>query len=189
MNSVVQDLFANKPIRKFLKKTRYAWALVLVYPLARYMNPALLPVAIGVSMVGQLIQGWCFGSLVKNWELSIRGPYVLVRNPMYLGRFFLILGFICLLGSLPAVAVYTILYYPYMLFRVKREERRLRRTFGEEFERYCRDVGRFLPSPRRLGNPAVRFFDLTMFLDNNGHWNILLTLVAYVAVYSIHLLL
>jgi protein-S-isoprenylcysteine O-methyltransferase Ste14 len=189
MNGVVQDLFANKPIRKFLKRTRYLWAVGLAYPLARYMIPELLPIAIGISLLGQLIQGWCFASLVKNRELSIRGPYLLVRNPMYLGRFFLILGFVCLLGSLPAIAVYTVLYYPYMLFRVKREERRLRRIYTEEFERFCREVGRFLPSLRRLGDPAVRFFDMAMFLENNGHWNILLTLAAYAAVYTLHLLL
>lgn len=186
MNGVLQGLFANRSLRRMLFRTRYLLALVLILPLGRYMHPEWLPAAVGISLFGQLIQAWCFASLVKNRELSVRGPYVLVRNPMYVGRFFLILGFVCLLDSPLAIAAYAVLYYPYMLYRVKREERRLRRNYPEPFERYCREVRRFLPSLRRLGDPAVRFFDTRMFLDNHGHWNVLLTLAAYLAIYATH---
>jgi hypothetical protein len=110
----------------------------------------------------------------------------MVRNPMYLGRFFLILGFVVLLGNAWIVAAYTILYYPYMLYRVKGEEGRLRRAYTEDFEAYCRRVRRFLPSLKPLGDPAVWFFDKQMFLENHAHWNILLTTVAYAAVYTLN---
>jgi protein-S-isoprenylcysteine O-methyltransferase Ste14 len=188
MGATLQDLFSNRALRKFLYRTRYLLAVLLVVPLARYMDPAWLPAAVGISLFGQLIQAWCFASLVKNLELSVRGPYLLARNPMYLGRFFLILGFVCLIGRPLAIVAYTAVYYLYMVTRVKREERRLRRVFGDEYERYCREVRRFLPSLSRLGDPAVRFFDSEMFLQNHGHWNILLTLAAYAAVYAIHVL-
>lgn len=186
MNGILQDLFTNQAIRKVLYRVRYLLAIVLLVPLARYMRPEWLRAAVVLSLLGQVIQGWCFAALVKNRELSVRGPYVLVRNPMYLGRYFLILGFICLLGRWEAVVVYTVVYYPYMRYRVMREEKRLRRIYPVEFERYCGEVRRFLPSLRKLGDPAVRFFDWTMFLENNGHWNVLLTLAAYVAVTSLH---
>ena len=186
MSDVLYDIFTNQPIRKLLYRTRYLLALLLVVPVARYMNPAWLPVAIGLSLFGQLIQGWCFASLVKNLELSIRGPYVLVRNPMYLGRYFMILGFVVLLDSPIAIVAYTVLYFPYMLYRVKREEQRLNRYYPEPFQKYCADVRRFWPNWSRLGSPDVRFWDNRMFLDNNGHWNILITLAAYVAVYLLH---
>jgi len=187
VSDVLHDLFTNQQIRKLFYRTRYLLALLLVLPLARYMHPRLLPIAIGLSLIGQLIQGWCFASLVKNRELSIRGPYLLVRNPMYLGRYFLILGFIVLLSSPLAIVGYTVLYYLYMLYRVKREERRLNRAYTEEFRRYCAEVRRFWPSWGKIREPAVRFWDNVMFLENNGHWNILLTLVAYVAVTTLHI--
>ena len=41
-----------------------------------------------------------FASLTKNSDLAIRGPYAMVRNPMYLGRFFILFGFLMLLGPL-----------------------------------------------------------------------------------------
>ena len=186
MSDVLHDLFTNPPIRKLFYRTRYLLALVLVVPLARYMHPELMPIAIALSLVGQLVQGWCFASLVKNRELSIRGPYLLVRNPMYLGRYFLILGFVVLLDSPVAIAVYTVLYYLYMLYRVKREERRLNRAYHEDFRSYCAEVHRFWPTWGKLKDPGLFFWDNSMFLENNGHWNILLTLLAYFAVYTLY---
>jgi hypothetical protein len=185
-NGVLQELFTNRSLRRFLSRTRYLFALALGVPLARYMRLEWLPVAVGISLFGQLIQAWCFASLVKNRELSVRGPYLLARNPMYLGRFFLILGFVCLLGSPLAIVAYAVLYYLYMLYRVKGEERRLRRAYTDEYERYCSEVRRFLPAFGKLGHPDVWFFDAGMFLENNGHWNILLTLVMYAGLYALH---
>ena len=123
--NTLKDLLANEALRTFLVRTRYLVAVALLFPLARAMHPELLPVALLVSLAGQAVQTWCFASLVKNRELTVRGPYVLVRNPMYLGRYFLLLGFVLLLASPLAVAVYTVGYVVYMVARVAREERRL----------------------------------------------------------------
>jgi protein-S-isoprenylcysteine O-methyltransferase Ste14 len=175
----VQDLFANEVLRRVLYRTRYLLFLFLLVPLALFMKPALLGPALFVSLVGQLIQTWCFASLVKNRELTTRGPYHVVRNPMYLGRFFLILGFVLLPGSLPVLAAFTVLYVVYMVSRVRREERRLARVFGERYGAYCRNVKRFVPSLRRLADPEVWCFDRRAFLENHAHWNIVLTVAAY----------
>jgi protein-S-isoprenylcysteine O-methyltransferase Ste14 len=186
VSDVLHDLFSNQQIRRVLVKSRWLLSLLLVLPVARFMRPELLPAAVALSLFGQLVQGWCFASLVKNRELSIRGPYLLVRNPMYLGRYFLMLGFVVLLGSRIAVVVFTVVYYLYMLYRVKREEARLNRAYKEEFRSYCSKVHRFWPTFGRLSDPNVRFWDNGMFIENNGHWNILLTLIAYVAVFALH---
>ncbi len=179
MNAVLNDLFQNETLRNLLYRTRFLLALLLLVPLVRYMHPEWLPLAFAVSMFGQLIQTWCFASLVKNRELTVRGPYRLCRNPMYVGRYFLVLGFVLLLESWIAVAVYTVVYYLYMVHRVKREEARLDRVFGDAYRTYCRDVNRFLPSLRPRPRENVWFFDLGMFLENNAHWNLVLTLAAY----------
>jgi len=181
----VSDLLANRTLRTALVKTRYLLAILALVPVAMFARPNWFPAAIAISMAGQLIQTWCFASLVKNRELTVRGPYLMCRNPMYIGRYFLLLGFIVLSGNLIAVAAYTVVYYVYMVSRVTREETRLRRYFGEDYEQYCRDVNRFLPSLRPLRDPNVWFFNREMFLENNAHWNIVLTIAAYAAVYGI----
>lgn len=186
MSGVVQDLFANHTIRRFLFKGRFVLAPLLMLPLAYGMRPEAWSAALGISLFGQLIQTWCFASLVKNRELSVRGPYKLVRNPMYLGRYFLILGFVWLLQSVWAIVLYTAVYYTYMFYRVKREERRLARDYPEGFAKYCSEVRRFLPSFGRLGDPEVWFFDRAMFFENHAHWNILMTGLAYAMLYGLH---
>ncbi len=183
--TIIDSVFANPTLRRVLFKSRFLLALVLLIPLAWHMNPALLPVGFAVSMLGQVIQSWCFASLVKNTELTVRGPYLVCRNPMYLGRFFMMLGFVLLLGHWIPVVAFTVLYYLYMSNRVKREERRLQRVFGEAFTRYCSNVRRFFPSLGAIGNKKLWFFDWSIFRSNNAHWNIVGTLIAYGLLFGI----
>jgi protein-S-isoprenylcysteine O-methyltransferase Ste14 len=74
-----------------------------------------------------------------------RGSYRYVRNPMYVGVVALILGQALLLGReillLWAAASGAIFH----LFLVLHEEPGLRRRFGPEYEKYSRQVGRWLP--------------------------------------------
>ncbi len=184
MINVIHSLFNNAMLRKLFLKLRYAVAVVFVVLLALYLQPEWLLAGFIVSMLGEFIQLWSFASLVKNEELTARGPYVLVRNPMYLGRFLLLLGFVLLLSSPYVTAAYCVFYYFYMVNRVKREEQRLRRLLGEPYESYCLTVHRFLPTLSRLREKSVWFFDWHVMVSNNGHWNLLAVLAAYAALYA-----
>jgi hypothetical protein len=102
---------------------------------------------------------------------------------MYLGRYFLVLGALLLTGWPWLLAPYTILYYFYMRNRVRREEKSLREVLGADYEAYCAEVRRFLPSPRPyLGNPVL-IFRRDLFRLNHGHWNLLSVFAFYAAVY------
>lgn len=72
------------------------------------------------------------------------GIYRFTRNPMYLGFLLVLLGLGLLLGSWPALFV-AIAFVPWMnRFQIGPEERALAGLFGEEFERFRRDVRRWL---------------------------------------------
>ena len=189
MSNVVQDLFSNESVRVALFRIRYLVGPLLLIPLGYFMRPERFWVGFLVSMFGQVIQTWCFATLVKNRELTARGPYLLSRNPMYLGRYFMLLGFVILLSNVWVAVAYTVLYYLYMDTRIKREERRLRRVFTEEYEEYCREVPRLFPSLRKAHEPSLWYWDWAPFLENNAHWNILGTLAAYGAAYLVWWLL
>jgi len=172
--------FFNHPVaRKIFLKLRYVLFLAVLLLLARYAEESRLVPAFLVSLFGEAIQLWSFASLVKNEQLTARGPYVLVRNPMYLGRFFLILGVVLLFGNEYLTAVYMIFYYFYMVNRVGREEKRLMSLLGEPYQHYCDRVNRFLPSLEKLFDPAVRYFNWRVLYRNNGHWNFLAMLLFY----------
>jgi protein-S-isoprenylcysteine O-methyltransferase Ste14 len=185
MSNVVNDIFNNPTIRKVLFRGRFVFAAALLVPVAYYMQQRWLLLGLGVSMFGQLIQTWCFASLVKNSELTVRGPYLMCRNPMYVGRYFMILGFGILLWNPWIIGAYTLFYWLYMSARVSREERRLEGFLGEPYLEYRRTVNRYFPSLRPLTDRRLYFFDRGMFLHNNAHWNILATLSAYGLLYVI----
>jgi protein-S-isoprenylcysteine O-methyltransferase Ste14 len=77
--------------------------------------------------------------------LVVRGLYRYVRNPMYLSVTLIVLGEVLLTGS-SGLAVYWVVWFASAnLFVLLYEEPTLRGQFGEEYERYCRAVGRWLP--------------------------------------------
>jgi protein-S-isoprenylcysteine O-methyltransferase Ste14 len=77
-------------------------------------------------------------------QLVAWGPYRFTRNPMYVGLTGLYLGLTLLLNmawplvTLPGVLVVM------TAFVIRREERHLRRAFGDDYEAYCLRVRRWL---------------------------------------------
>jgi protein-S-isoprenylcysteine O-methyltransferase Ste14 len=184
MFDVIHRAFNHPRARKLFLRLRYVLFLVFLVVLARYTNASRLLGGFLVSLFGEAIQLWSFAALVKNEQLTARGPYVLVRNPMYLGRFFLILGLVVLLGNVYLIVAYVVLYYFYMVNRVQREERHLTEVLGQPYSDYVARVNRFLPAFGKLTDPAVRFFNWQVLFRNNGHWNLLAMLLFYAALYS-----
>jgi protein-S-isoprenylcysteine O-methyltransferase Ste14 len=179
----INALFNNAALRKFLVRYRIVLGIALVGLLfwqlgwrAENFWPAF-----AVSMVGEFIQLWCFASLDKNATLAFRGPYSLVRNPMYLGRYFIILGLLLLLdsGRLAVIIVYTVLYWFYMTNRVKREEALLKEVFGQSYADYCAEVRPFLPRPTPCSNGTLAFWDNRLFRNCHGSRNLAATLVVW----------
>ena len=107
----------------------------------------------------------------------------MVRNPMYIGRYLLILGAVAITGSLFLMVVYTIIYYFYMTNRVGREEEVLKDIFGNAYTEYCSNVNRFIPASTKLDKDEIRYFDWDLFFNNNAHWNILSVLIGYWVAY------
>jgi len=181
MKSTSDGLFQHAGLRSFLVKARkplFVLLLVLVAPFAR--RDWLLAGFI-VSMLGEFIQLWCFASLDKNMTLTVRGPYTMVRNPMYLGRFFIPFGFLMLLGQWWLLVAYTVIYWLYMDARVQREEAHLRPIFGAPYEDYCAKVRRFVPGWPLAGN-QVGYWNWALFSHNNAGRNLVGTVIAWALV-------
>lgn len=181
MSGGVHRLFNNSALRRLLVRLRIPLFVAAGTLIAWHARPEWYFAGLGVSAFGEAIQLWCFASLQKNQVLAANGPYALVRNPMYLGRFFIIGGFLLLLGQPWILLPYAIGYWLYMDSRVGREEARLRRIFGESYERYCAQVRRFVPGLPQPGQP-VATWSWKLFRQNHGPLNLTLTLVVWGAV-------
>ena len=81
----------------------------------------------------------------KGMMLVIRGPYTLVRNPLYCGNLFILIGITILsklLWLIPiAIILFSLQYYCIVLW----EEEMLLKNFPQDAERYFRSVPRWLP--------------------------------------------
>lgn len=171
-------LFNHPGLRRMLLKLRIPIAVVVTALWPWWIDPAWLWIGIVISLVGELLQVWCFACIEKEKVLTVRGPYQLCRNPMYLGRYGLMAGFFVATGSWIAVTGFTVLYWFYMVNRVKREEPVLTEIFGDSYREYCRDVNRFLPVGGRVDRDFW-FFDWDIMFSNNGHWNFLAMVAGY----------
>ena len=184
----VNKLFNHPGVRRVFLRLRYVLAVALLAFIVYHARRDWLWPALAISLAGELIQVWAFAALVKNDMLTARGPYVLVRNPMYLGRFVMMLGIVLLMGNPYIAGAFAVIYYFYMYNRVAREEQRLDPLLGEPYRAYCRRTNRFLPTLSRVTDPNLRFFSWEVLARNNGQWNLLGTLVAYalIAAYVIY---
>ena len=81
------------------------------------------------------------------------GFYRYVRNPMYLGFFAGWIGLWVVFGraNLAVIAVACAVVLGVFLFVVLYEEPTLRKTFGAQYEEYCRNVRRWVPRLRAWG--------------------------------------
>jgi protein-S-isoprenylcysteine O-methyltransferase Ste14 len=183
MKETSDGLFHHLGLRKLLVKLRVPIGIVAMLLLTKYAYSDWLLAGFLVSMFGLFIQIWCFASLDKNATLTARGPYTMVRNPMYLGRFFIMFGFLMLLGNWWLMGAFTLLYWLYMSARVQREEKRLIALFTESYAHYCATVRRFIPQWPATGE-AVLYWEWKLCKQNHAALNFIATLAAWIFVYA-----
>lgn len=166
-----------------LRRVRLPVALIAATALAFNIQPEWFWIGLGISAVGEFMQLWCFAALHKEQTLATNGPYKVVRNPMYLARFLLVFGCVMFLGNWVVLLVFVVIYYFYMVNRVRREEARLMEVFGEPYREYCRRVSRFIPFLGINAQGEFWFFKLEYFLENNGPRNGFAQLAYYALCY------
>lgn len=144
--------------------------LVLVFVPAQVLSWSGItrPAAIGVPQVTGMVVGaagaalalWCV--LAFAWtgkgtpapfdpprRLVVHGPYRVVRNPMYIGAGLALAGATLFYRSGPLLGYTGLFFLLTHLFVVWYEEPILRRTFGGEYDTYCRRVRRWWPTRNR----------------------------------------
>ena len=81
-------------------------------------------------------------------HLVVSGLYRYLRNPMYVGVVTVVLGQGLVMGSLPVLGYGAFLGLIFHLFILAYEEPKLRGSFGAEYDRYRRNVSRWIPRLR-----------------------------------------
>lgn len=114
-------------------------------------HPGAIAWSLALVLPGLLLRAAASGTVKKNRELTVTGPYAHTRNPLYLGSLLIAAGFALALLSWPMALVlaagFAVIYIPV----IASEERFLQATFPA-FDVYSRRVPRFIPrlTPARL---------------------------------------
>ncbi len=143
-------------------------------------SPEKWSLAAGIPfiLIGETIRFWSSGIITKNTRLTREGPYSLSRNPLYVGNFFLGLGFVCAAGIWWILPVYLLLFWQLYKHTIQNEEEFLRERFPNEWALYYREVHRFFPLTRwpdyRSGT-----FDWSLVMKHREQRNILVILIIY----------
>lgn len=179
----INDFFNSKKVRKVFLKLRYPLFLVIFVLLLTQLKPQWFIPGLIVSILGELMQVWCFSTIKTQKQLTRVGPYMFIRNPMYISRFLLIFGILMMTGNIWILIGFTILYYFYMTNRVRREEKKLAEIFGKDYEAYCRTVSRYVPGLKTVQPRDLFAVSSESFFQNNAHWNLLLVIICYVVLF------
>lgn len=138
-------------------------AFFLIYVPLRWLLPArtgilmplgligLIPLAVGFAMVL-----WCLWEFATRGQgtpalfdppkkLVVRGPYKYVRNPIYIGAEFILIGLSILYGSVAILAYAVGAALVLHALVVYYEERTLARKFGDDYAQYKESVPRWIP--------------------------------------------
>ncbi len=83
-------------------------------------------------------------------RLVTDGPYAFIRHPMYFGSLLIGTGVIAALYELWIIPIFYAgcfaIYFP----QIRKEEKRLQATFGDEYSDYCRRTPQYFPNFRVL---------------------------------------
>ncbi len=118
---------------------------------------ALAWVGIALSALGVAFSLWAIVTLGRHYDLVLevhldhelvrRGPYALVRHPVYTGLALHFAGVCLATGNLMLIAGTLLVSFPAFYLRARAEEALLRDRFGAEYEKYAREVRMLVPLP------------------------------------------
>ena len=139
-----------------------AFAAALLFFATPWKRPGLLLPGGVLILLGVLLRLWGVGHLRKNKVLATGGPYAFVRHPLYIGTLLIMVGLALMSGSewvflglAPLALVIFFVYYAPKKERV--ESNRLLRIFGEDFDRYRKEVRSYFPRLTPWSGPKTKF--------------------------------
>lgn len=126
--------------------------LLLFYPNEKIRKSSFIIIFLGIFM-----RFWAAGTIRKNKSLSVKGPYSICRNPLYLGSFLVGAGLSIALLPLFLVILFPILFLSVYIPKMYQEEDDLKEIFGNDFKKYQRNIELFVPSYKNFEKTEFSF--------------------------------
>lgn len=165
---------------RFNEALRQGLGLVLVAACAYYARPDAGLVAVGllIALVGQVLRVYAAGFIFKNHELATRGPYALVRHPLYLGNILILGGFGLASANLYIWALLLVFFLVWYPAAIAYEDKKLERLFENQWRDWRNDTHALVPRSFRLSDLKGNGWDTYQSLIRNGELPISLYLLS-----------
>jgi protein-S-isoprenylcysteine O-methyltransferase Ste14 len=149
-------------------RLRAVWLLVVPFLWLARPGPALLVLGGALAATGLGVRAWAAGTIHKERELTVTGPYAFTRNPLYVGSLLLGLGITVAGGHWGWPALF-LLFYVLVYGRTMSEEKALLTDlFGDRYRDYATRVPAMIPrlTPYRPEGTAEKGFTVAQYRRN-----------------------
>jgi protein-S-isoprenylcysteine O-methyltransferase Ste14 len=165
---------------RFSEILRQGIGLLLVAVCAHYARPDIGTVSAGLILaaLGQVFRIYAAGYIFKNKQLASTGPYALVRHPLYLGNFMILIGFAVACANpyvAAGVVIFFLVWYP---AAIAYEDSKLENIFGDEWREWSKNIRAILPGRVRWSDLKASGWDTYQSLIRNGELPISLYLLS-----------
>lgn len=165
---------------RFNEILRQGIGLLLVAVCAYFarVDNGTVAVGLGIALLGQIFRIYAAGYIFKNKQLATTGPYALVRHPLYLGNFLILMGFVLASANLYVllgVIIFFLVWYP---AAVTYEDGKLERIFGDEWREWSSNRRAIIPGRCRWADLKPGGWDTYQSLIRNGELPISLYLLS-----------
>ena len=155
---------------RFHEASRQGFGLLLVLVCALSAVPGESRMIAGfvLAAVGQAWRIYAAGVIYKNKQLATTGAYSLVRHPLYLGNFLILLGFTLACGNwivVLLVAFFFLFYYP---AAIRYEDHKLEGIFGDDWRAWSANIPAMFPTGLKWQANTEAEWDLQQSLIRNG---------------------
>lgn len=156
---------------RYHELSRQGLGLVLLLVCAYYTKAAGEPRIIAgftLAAIGQIWRIYAAGVIYKNRKLASTGAYSLVRHPLYLGNFLILVGFAIAGGNWVVIAVVAFFFLFYYPTAIRYEDHKLEGIFGEEWRTWSKNIPGMFPTRLRWQPNEDAKWDGRQSLFRNG---------------------
>jgi len=155
--------------KKLLRALALLAGILLVPVLARPTGWSLF---LGGMLVlcGEVIRVWASGHLMRAQELTTSGPYAYLRDPLYLGRLLLLVGFCIMAWGYAWILLIIglgVFFLNYMPRKYRKEMGRLEGLYGEEYRQYAAYARSLLPRLKPYPKARQKSWSSDLFSKEN----------------------
>ena len=134
---------------RYHEASRQGIGLLLLLVCAWFATPAgeiRMIAGFVMAAAGQLWRIYAAGVIYKNRKLARTGAYSLVRHPLYLGNFLILVGFAIAGGNWVVMGVVVFFFLFYYPAAIRYEDHKLEGIFGDEWRSWSSNIPGMFPT-------------------------------------------